>query len=337
MPERLLHTKTTTKPSNNAPQTEDMAEMARGALHAGSVASTWPGLPIDLTSQTHASLIDSLVEVAGDYRSHHSYATVRERFVHLSLALNQFRLLAPAFRDQPRIPPVKARNAGHIRLLIDQVVIDCHWLYCQGEKVDARWRELRNCFDRGRSFDCVGIEERLAARTWSKDFRTTDMLLLTNRQQVQLVQLCSSSVRAQRQQVLDGLLYTEKGERIRSRALVTSVRLAINNWADNVHQIRGHQDMYEALWVARKLLGPKSKNTQIAVLAGLYCGRKPLSPRTVADKFVNLDRELDAAGVTSTATIFKYGKAIAELPKVDTSALRGWVKHAMDLHNISES
>ena len=282
-----------------APEKTNIPANATDATITSKISgASWPTLPIELTSITQSSLSSSIVKLASDYRHRKHYHAIRGEFIRVSLALNQLALLAPVFRDQPRIPYAKKdRNESHRQLLIDQIVIDCHWLYCRREKIEPRWNELRSIFDANGIFDCSMISDRLAARNWSSAFRANDLLLLNNRQQMQLVQLRTDDRKEKHRQLLEGArTLGGAGEKnVRKAAEVTRIRLAINNWADQAHQIRGHEKMYESIWIARELLGRGASNKQIADLAALRCGCTPLNPRTVSGKIVRLDTVLAKA------------------------------------------
>lgn len=261
----------------------------------------WPDLPLTITGETQQSLANLLTDLTRTYRDTKNYWNVRNDFVRTSLALNQLGLMAPAFRDQPRIPYIKKdRNPAHQQLLIDQIIIDCHWLHCREERINPRWPELRSMFAPGSVFDCQVVSNRIAERNWSSDFRTNELFLLPRRQQVQLVQLRTNEHKENHRRLMEGSMgFESSGTRIRERAKVVPVRAAINEWASRTHQIRGHEEAYEALWLATQLLGPDASNPQIAELAALQHGTAPLNPRTVAGKRKQLERVLTTAGTAS--------------------------------------
>ncbi|MDR6539474.1 hypothetical protein [Variovorax soli] len=283
-----------TKGSPSAPASKWSDAENKVEPKSSSAAIKWPTLPLNTSEVDHQHLVLRLTEITSHYRTHHSYATVRSAFVETSLLLNQLGLLAPAFREQPSIPRVvKARTNSHTQLLIDQIVIDCHWLHSRGEKVQPRWNELRRVFSSRSKFNCSEIAERLAAKNWKTEFRANDLLLLNDRQQMQLAQLCTAAKKEARRTLFEGSRdFGSTGMVSRIPARVTSVRLAINNWADRTHQIQGHEDMYQALWVARELLGPAASHPQIAEFAGLQCGCPPLHPRTASEKLRRLQEVL---------------------------------------------
>jgi hypothetical protein len=282
--------------------TNESKEATQDALVTG-----YPSMPLDLSTVTHESLVASSIELASQFRKNKDYLEIRDEFINVSLALNRFGLLAPLFRDQPRIPYAKSkRDASHKQLLIDLIVIDLHWLYCRKENVSPRWPELKKMFDHTWQFDCAVVSELIADRNWSAEFRTSEILQLNNRQQVQLVQLRDANRKDNYRALVEGVreLDSTNGNS-RKKAKVQPIRQVINEWADRTHQIRGHEEMYEALWLAKELLGHDARIKQIAELAALRCGVKPLSARTVADKLKQLDAVLIKAslihGVTTGA------------------------------------
>lgn len=277
--------------------TPKVAEIAPSAKNTGI---QYPVLPLDLSNLSHEHLVSKANELACRYRREKDYLEIRDEFVFVSLALNQFGLLAPAFRDQPRIPFFqKQRDDSHKQLLIDQIVIDCHWVYCSREEVAALWTELKAMFDHESPFDCAVVCQRMAAKNWSKEFRADELLRLSNRQQHQLMQIRAEKLKDQYRLLIEGgNQLTLEGKTIRFSAQVLPIRKAITEWADRTHQVRGHQDMYQALWVARELLGHDAPIKHVADLAALQCGIKPRSPRTVAEKLKKLDETLVKAGIS---------------------------------------
>lgn len=259
-------------------------------------------LSAEYSCTLHEELVDSLIQVACLYRKEKDYLKIRDEFMRISLALNSIGLLAPIFRDQPRIPFLKKdRQSSHDQLLVDQIVIDCHWLWSRKEPVPAIWPELNRIFQNLTHFDCDAAATTIATRKWSSGFRADDLLTLTPRQQAQLVQLRSQDLKDKYRLLVDGK--PRRGSTIRSRAMLSVVRSAIYAWADKNYRIKGQQDMYESLWLARELLGSKPSYASIGELAGLRCGKKPLSAKSVSDKLSNLDKELLAIGLTLEPTV----------------------------------
>lgn len=257
---------------------------------------TYPTLPIDPTPFTHNGLISRSTELASAFRMEKDYGKIRQEFLMISLALNQFKLLAPVFREQPRMPFKKTEWKRHTQILIDQIVIDLHWLHCRGEQVRPRWPELGTLLSPSREFDCDAVATQLAARSWTSDFRVLELIFVNDRQQRQLMQLRTQKLKETFRSILEGKGRPDKGPG-RASPTVAKVRMAIVNWADRTHQIRGHEDMYESLWVARELLGNKVTNDDIGELAALRCGTPPLDRKTVAGKLKRLDDKLKEAGV----------------------------------------
>ena len=257
---------------------------------------TYSMLPnIDRISQE--TLVKHLTKITKEYRNDKDYYKIRKQYIAISMALNQKGLLAPAFRkNQPSIPKLKGGYDNAIgQLLIDQIVIDCHWLHCRKEVVIPKWETLSDLFNPELEFDAEMISVSLGKRNWKREFRANDMLGLTPFQQNQLRMLSDINILIAHKIIFEG--YMGQDGRTRISAAITPIRRAVRSWAERVHQIRGHQEMYEALWAARKMLGKCTSNTQIAKLAGYIVGRPPLERTTIISKFKSLDRMLGSAAV----------------------------------------
>lgn len=245
---------------------------------------------------SHEALLSRSTELASEFRDFRDYNAIRDEFIETSLALNHFKLLAPVFRDQPRMPFKKSEWGRYTLLLIDQIVIDLHWLHTRGEQVKPRRAELKALLSPSNTFDCAAVAIQLAAQNWSSDFRVQELIFVNDRQQRQLMQLRSKKLKEDFRVLLEG-----RGRQCRASgrvaATVAAVRMAIVNWADRTHQIKGHEEMYESLWVARELLGATASNDDIGELAALRCGTLPLDRKTVAGKLKRLDEKLCEAGV----------------------------------------
>ena len=267
-----------------------------------SISTDFPVLPLAFPVGTHEQFATQIVYLATQYRDAKNYAAVRDGFVRVSLVLNRFGLLAPVFRDQPRIPYAKdKRDLSHDQLLIDQIVIDCHWLYCRKENVRPRWLELQPMFDSSRQFDCTHVAKRIARRNWSSDFKADELFSLAPRQQLQLVQIRSNRLKEQYRILVDGRSKYDPASSAtkRTKSLLSPVRSVIHAWADGNHRVRGQQEMYEALWIARELLPNTATDANFAELAALRCGVAALSAKTVSGKMISLDKQLTKAGLIS--------------------------------------
>ena len=250
----------------------------------------------DLSAVEHEELISRLTVVACEYRDNKDYPAVRERYLALSRELNCRRLQAPVFRDQPRVSPKPSEQKKNPALLVDQILIDLHWLKCRGEQVRSKWPMLTAVFVDGGLFDWDDLSKRLAVRSWSTEFRANELLVLANRQQVQLIQLREDRLKNNYRELENGKRRGGAGSKREPSKLATIGR-AINNWSSHTHQIRGHEEMYEALWLARELLGDQASYNDIAQLAALRCGVKPLSSKSTSTKLTQLDAYLIRAGV----------------------------------------
>lgn len=296
------------KPSNNLAHAEKANATIKGnhAENSGAKSVTtatckpgrYPTLPIDLTTTTHDNLVSQSIEIAIQFRQDKDYGAIRDAFVKVSLELNQFGLLAPVFRDQPRIPFKKYEQKAYTQLLIDQIVIDCHWLHCRGEQLKPQWAELSAIFSSSANFDCDVLATQVAAKNWSCDFRVEQLIIVTARQQAQLMQLRTKKLKERFRILLEGgRAFNSDGKSSRTKAKVSPIRMAIANWADRNHRVRGHEQIYESIWFAMELLDPEATKLEIAELAALRCGVKPLEPRTVLGKIGVLTKILTKAGI----------------------------------------
>lgn len=281
-------------PADVAPVKAPEAFSVKASVTAPPVA--YPLLPLKIDDEDHDKLVERAVDIAVRFRRDRDYSAVRDEFIHVALALNQLGLLAPAFRDQPRIPYDKKLWSRYTQLLIDLIVIDCHWLFCRGERVSPRWAELKGVFDCATPFDCALIAEQVGAKNWTPDFRVDELIRLSRRQQLQLVQLRGEAVRQSFRVVLDGGRAFEDGKAKRIRPLIADVGAKITDWADRNHRVQGHEMMYESLWLASALLGDDASVRDVGELAALRCGRPPLDRKTVAGKLKVLRNVLGSDG-----------------------------------------
>ena len=250
-----------------------------------AVETSYPVLPLSLEGVTHESLVERSIRLASQFRRDRDYKAIRTEFLHVSMALNQFGMQAPVFRDQPKMPYKKAEWQRYTHLLNDQIVIDLHWLHCRGERLLPRWPELKSLLQHADGFDCDAIAEQIAERGWTCDFRVNELITVCPRQQTQLMQLRSKDMKEHFRLLLEGKSELEDGKRARrTKAEVSAVRMAIATWVDGNHRVRGQEEMYESIWLAMRLLGSKAKPEEIAILAAYRCGVKPLNRKTMVGK-----------------------------------------------------
>lgn len=247
------------------------------------------------SSQSALAVVSSCAE---RFRAGQDYSSLRQDFIAASMASNVFGLNAPVFRDFPKMSGILAERKKQTQILVDQIVIDCHWLYVRGENVSPRWPELQRIFDKSSPFDVEEVCDRIASKNWSANFKVEEAFTLTERQQFQLVQMRSVAVKDKMRWLLEGRLASaSKGSdgKVRGHHVPSpfpSVRRKIREWAEHRPQVRPAILMHESLWLARELLGPKAPLKHIAELAALRCGCPPLSPKTVDEKLKALDRRL---------------------------------------------
>lgn len=235
-----------------------------------------------------------LQEMAGltkRYNSGESYSTLRNDYLRASLELNKHGLIAPAFRHQPKIPYYKnKRNSDHEQLLVDQIIIDCHWLHCKGYCVNCKHVEYDDLFDRtAKPFD-FDLAFKFAANNWKRAFRANEMLGLTQFQQFQMLQLCSQENRDHWKRLVDG--DCDSASKVRIPAEMVSVKRAINAWAERKPQISDQRGIYGALWLSRELLGRDAPVRQIGALTAMMTGTNQRDDKTIRGKLVSLDRAI---------------------------------------------
>jgi hypothetical protein len=254
--------------------------------------------PVKADYVSHDIALAELCNIAEDYRSGADYDIIRDRYVAASFAANEFGLTAPFFRDRPKIN-IKSRDLVLQQpILVDQIIVDCHWLYCRGEDVSPAWPELERIFDKSTPFDVEEVSKRIASKKWSANFKVEEIFSLTERQQFQLVQMRSAAVKAKMKALLEGRLVSngkgahggEQDRHVSSR--FSSIRRAIREWAEQQPRVKPSVLMYESLWLARELLGPRATLKHVAELAALRCGCLPLSPKTVDEKLKALNKRL---------------------------------------------
>jgi len=235
-------------------------------------------------------LVKLLNKITTEYLEEADYYSIRKKYIAISMALNEKGLLAPAFRHQPRLPFMNVkRTLTETQLLVDQIVIDCHWLHCRKVFVKPDKVNLYELFDLNSKFDASAVSIKLGARVWKRDFRAIDMLALSDPMQHQLLILSSTNIHDKYKHIMKG--YTKKAG-LRVKPTIIPIRRAICAWAEERHQIRGQQEIYEALWIARELLGRSAKPGTLGKMAGIMIGVPPLDSKTVSGKYVSLDKML---------------------------------------------
>ncbi|MDP1534748.1 MAG: hypothetical protein Q8L92_14330, partial [Rubrivivax sp.] len=198
------------------------------------------------------------------FNTTNNYLAVRDRFCAISIALNEQGLWAPAFRPQPRVPPKSAGKAANPALHLDHLVIDAHWLWARecASSFSGKYQQLLLPgvpFD----FDMAGA---YAQENWTSDFRAEDVFSLPSAIQWQLCTVKCKSHAERRAALMDGRR-NGTGDK-RTPSLVAPIRKAIATWARRNHRVRGEEQAYANLWVAREMLGKKCRIQDAAELAG---------------------------------------------------------------------
>lgn len=243
-----------------------------------------PADSLESAKPATADTLDRLKELLAKLHVHKNYSLIRHEFVGLSILLNNQRLLAPAFRPQPKLGLVKG-SPIYMDIHRDQVGIDCHWLYCRREHVATRDEELRPLFDLNEIFP-FDLAREFAEQIWTKKHRIEQLLVLTPRQQCQLATLRGQNVEGRFKAALKGL---GKGHS-RVPPKVTAVRLQLYEWAERNKGVRRLLKDYENLWLAIELLGNAAPIRQVAELFSLISGKPKLDDKTVKGKLETLDK-----------------------------------------------
>lgn len=91
----------------------------------------------ELLRQFEIQVIDLVTE--------ESYWIFRDQFCSLSIALNKTGNFPPVFRSMPKALNIEVNTELQKLMLMDGIVIDCHWLHMHGDYrliVDEVWKKL---------------------------------------------------------------------------------------------------------------------------------------------------------------------------------------------------
>lgn len=263
----------------------DLPETAIGPRRA-KAAYEFPGVRCSPTDWL--TLREELDVLTKEFNATNDYVRVRDRFCAISVALNAHGLWAPQYRTQPRVRPASAGKRPVPALHLDHLVIDAHWLWARKHSApfSGKYQDL---LSPGQPFD-FDLAAAYAQEDWTSDFRAEEIFSLPSRVQWQLCTTKSKSCVERQADLLQGRRNaTGKG---RTPARVAPIKKAIANWSDGNHRIRGHEQAYANLWVAREMLGTKGTGKDFGELAGLIAGEAPLDASTVRLKLKGLDRRL---------------------------------------------
>lgn len=227
-----------------------------------------------------------LKDLVTELSVHKNYSLIQHEFVGLSITLNNQRLLAPAFRPQPKLGLVIG-SPIYMAIHQDQLFIDCHWLHCRREHVVTRDEELQPLFDLDTTFP-ADLAREFAEQVWTKKHRIEQLLVLTHRQQCQLATLRGKNVENRFEAALTGFGIGKS----RVYPKITSVRLKLYEWAERNKGVRKLLKEYEQLWLARELLGDTAPIRQVAELFALISGKPKLNEKTVKVKLETLNKHI---------------------------------------------
>lgn len=272
------HTATTAELAASTAKVEDIAAVVAKPRYA------FPNNRCDPT--TAQELRTELEALTREFKNSDNYAAVRDRYCAISLALNEQGLWAPRFRKQPLVNPIQCKSPQSAMLHRDQLIIDAHWLWCRksASMFSGKYERL---LDAALPFDFV-LAAEYAQENWASQFRAEEQLMLADDIQWQLLTTRSKKHIEVHRVLLDGV----RTGTTRTAPRVKAIQRAIAGWARASPKIRGEEQAYANLWLAREMLGPKAAAKFIAELAGLMSGRAPLEASTVRQKLKGLDQRL---------------------------------------------
>lgn len=254
------------------------------ALHAEVHGYAFPGNRcVPTTAQELRAELDTLMR---EYKAGKDYAAVRDRYCAISIAINEQGLWAPRFRRQPLINPTQCKTPQSIMLHRDQLIIDAHWLWCKksASMFSGKYEQL---LDAELPFDFV-LADAYAQENWASQYRVEEQLMLPDEIQWQLLTTRSKKHIEVHRQLFDGV----RTGTTRIPPRVKTIQKAIAVWARTSPKIRGEEQAYADLWLAREMLGTKAAAKFIAELAGLMSGRAPLEASTIRQKLKGLNQRL---------------------------------------------
>lgn len=231
---------------------------------------------------------EALQNLTAEFKASKSYGGIREQFCAVSIALNEQRLWAPRFRPQPKINPVTMLAPISKALHRDHLVIDAHWLWANKHRA-AFSSKYERLLDSTQPFD-FALATQYAQKKWTSDYRA-EHLGLASQVQWQLFTTKSNCHADSHRLLVDG----DRPGKTRTPASISRIKKAIATWAYSSHPIRGQEQAYADLWLAREMLGAKGTLKDIAILAGLMGGHAPLDASTARHKLKGLDRRLGLA------------------------------------------
>lgn len=218
------------------------------------------------------------IESTGDYPSN------REQYLLLSFELNVLGKIAPAFRRELRTGQ-KRNHPVFFEIHRDQIVIDCHWLYCTNSDVNVNTADHKfvRLFDRSIPFD-FDLADHFAARKWRTDNRVLEIMRLTDFQQIQLCKLRSDAMKSKAEN-LDAL----RKDGVKRIPSVRSIfERQLYSWGTKVTRIQEHYPTYRVLWQLHMLLGTSVNGRMLSELLSFALGLAPKDPKTVKDQLGTL-------------------------------------------------
>jgi hypothetical protein len=184
-------------------------------------------------------------------------------------------------------PCAERGDEVHHQINRDQVVIDLHWCHLTKMRLIPYDASFISLFSDPTDFP-FDLAYLLASKTNSNCYRAAEALCLTTLQQCQLLKLRGPELVARRKEL-------DKGWRATKGASVSKIAAAkrqLTQWAERDSRMDKFLKSHEMLWLARELLEPGAKLTQIATLHGLMLGETALDKRTIGGKLEKLDKNV---------------------------------------------
>jgi len=227
-----------------------------------------------------------LEELMGELMQHGNYQRIRQEYCELSILINLHGMMAPAFR--PKLTtgkPYGDRSYNEIHR--DQIVIDCHWLYIRRARIQPNSAKYRSMFKVTSPFS-FALAWRFACEKWKGLNRAVAVLRLTPLQQSQLLAIQSPEMKQRIQSVNKGT--RKDGVYVPSKHAF--FEQGLNDWCERDKRILRYTRSYEAVWLARELLGHSASIGQVAELSALMLGEAQKDSKTIKSKEENIRRHI---------------------------------------------
>lgn len=236
------------------------------------------------TFRKYEEVLDEYEGLCMDIESTGDYPSSREQYRQLSFELNVLGRLAPAFRRELRTGK-KRNHPIFFEIHRDQIVIDCHWLYCTRSAVHVNTADHKfaKLFDRSIPFD-FDLADHFAAMKWKTENRVLEIMRLTDFQQIQLLTLRSDAMKAN----VENLDALRKDGNKRLPSIRSVFERQLYSWGTKVIRAQQHYPTYRVLWQLHMLLGAGVNGRMLSELLSFAQGTPPKDPKTVKDQLNTL-------------------------------------------------